>query len=353
MELGTQGLTWLGIALLVVQSGTFSGLNLAFFGVSALQLRTLASMGDEQADKVMRMRQDSNFLLTTILWGNVGTNVLLTMLSDSVMAGATAFVFSTFIITFGGEIIPQAYFSRHALRMAGLLSPLLRVYQAALYPLAKPSALVLDAWLGKESVDYIPEDQIAQALRQHVRAPDSEVSVVEGTGAINFMNLDDVLVGEAVDAQRRQCAHRVAGQGGRTFGEMQRWFERAILIGTVRTGAPRPNLNLGPDTVLGADDLLVLVARSYADCESGAARRPVSPRAAVEPLAPSAKAPRRVLILGWSRKLPVLLRELDRHGEAFEVDVVSSTPVAHRERALKRYGGKPSREGVALIPISE
>ncbi len=75
-----------------------------------------------QALKVAKLRQDSNFLLTTILWGNVGINVLLTLLSNSVMMGAVAFLFSTFVITFFGEIIPQVYFSRHALKVASLLA---------------------------------------------------------------------------------------------------------------------------------------------------------------------------------------------------------------------------------------
>ena len=48
------------------------------------------------------MRRDSNFLLTTILWGNVGVNVLLTLLSDSVLAGLAAFLFSTVVITVFG-----------------------------------------------------------------------------------------------------------------------------------------------------------------------------------------------------------------------------------------------------------
>jgi CBS domain containing-hemolysin-like protein len=48
--------------------------------------------------------------LATILWGNVGINVLLTMLSDSVLTGLGAFLFSTIAITVIGEITPQAYF---------------------------------------------------------------------------------------------------------------------------------------------------------------------------------------------------------------------------------------------------
>jgi metal transporter CNNM len=74
------------------------------------------------------MREDSNFLLTAILWGNVSINVLLTLLSNSVLAGVFAFLFSTVIITFFGEIIPQAYFSKNALRMASLLGPVLSIY---------------------------------------------------------------------------------------------------------------------------------------------------------------------------------------------------------------------------------
>ena len=194
--MGVETLTWIGIAVLVVQSGTFSGLNLALFGVTALRLQTLVNTGNEQAKAVLKLRQDSNFVLTTILWGNVGTNVLLTLLSDSVLAGLMAFVFSTFVITFGGEIIPQAYFSRNALKMASLLSPMLRFYQIVLYPLAKPAALILDVWLGKESIDYVPEEEIKDALKLHARVAASDISRAEGIGAINFMSLDDILVSQ-------------------------------------------------------------------------------------------------------------------------------------------------------------
>ena len=117
------GLTWLGIGLCVAQSGIFSGLNLALFGISALRLEAQSAAGDEDAARLLELRRDSNFLLTTVLWGNVGTNVLLTLLSNSVLAGAFGFIFSTFVITFGGEIIPQAYFSRNALRMATMMRP--------------------------------------------------------------------------------------------------------------------------------------------------------------------------------------------------------------------------------------
>ena len=121
-----ENLIWIGIAVCLMHSAMFSGPNLAFFSLSRLRLEAEAGAGNKRAARILVLRRDANFLLTTILWGNVGINVLLTLLSNSVMAGVSAFVFSTFLITFLGEIIPQAYFSRSAMTMASLLSPVMR-----------------------------------------------------------------------------------------------------------------------------------------------------------------------------------------------------------------------------------
>ena len=104
---------WIAIGFCIAQTGIFSGLNLAIFSVSRLRLEVEATGGNGDAAKLLRLRANSNFTLATILWGNVATNVLLT-LSRSVLAGVGAFVFSTVVITFLGEIFPQAYFSRNA-----------------------------------------------------------------------------------------------------------------------------------------------------------------------------------------------------------------------------------------------
>ena len=200
----TNALVWIGVLLCLSQSAMFSGLNLAFFSLSRFQLQIAVDSGDERAARVLKMRNDGSFLLTTILWGNVAINVLLTLLLGSVLAGLLAFVFSTVIITFGGEIIPQAYFSRHALRTASLLAPVLRVWQFVLAPVALPSARMLDRWLGAESIGYFREIELRELIRQHMDAADApDVDKVEGLGAMNFLALDDVVVadeGEPLDA---------------------------------------------------------------------------------------------------------------------------------------------------------
>jgi metal transporter CNNM len=200
--LSHETLIWIGIVMCALQSGIFSGLNLAFFSVSRLRLEVEAVDGDARAAVVLAMRRDSNFLLATVLWGNVAVNVLLALLSNSVLAGLAAFLFSTVVITFFGEIIPQAYFSRHALRMAAALAPMMRLYQVLLYVVAKPTAMVLDWWLGKEGIEYFKERTLRQLIIRHVQSADSEIAALEGMGALNFLDIDDIKAseeGEPVD----------------------------------------------------------------------------------------------------------------------------------------------------------
>lgn len=196
MSFNSELISWVGIVFCLSQSAMFSGLNLAFFSLSRLQLEVDVTQGVTEASKILALRQDSNFLLTTILWGNVGINVLLTLLSDSVMVGIMAFAFSTVFITLFGEILPQAYFSRNAMKMASILSPALRFYQFILYPVAKPAAKVLDMWLGKEGIDYLREQDLKNVIRKHVEAEEAEVDRLEGIGAVNFLTIDDIKVTE-------------------------------------------------------------------------------------------------------------------------------------------------------------
>ena len=194
---------WLGIAACIAQSAVFSGLNLAIFSLSQLRLQLEADGGNADAARLLELRKNSNQVLTTIIWGNVSTTVLLTLLSDSVLAGVYAFLFSAVVITLLGEILPQAYFARNALRMASRFLPFLKFYLLVLYPLTKPTAMLLDWWLGKEGITYLAERDI-RALIGRSAASGGDVGRLEAIGAQNFLDLDDVPVcdeGEQIHSQ--------------------------------------------------------------------------------------------------------------------------------------------------------
>jgi metal transporter CNNM len=195
--------TWFGIAACILQSALFAGLNLAVFSLSMLRLQIAADGGDKDAARVLELRKNANQVLATIIWGNVTTNVLLTLLSNSVLVGFAAFLFSAFAITLLGEIFPQAYFSRNALAMTARFLPFLQFYRVVLFPLARPTAMLLDWWLGSEGIAYLHERDIRLMIARHVTAG-GEISKLEATGAQNFLDLDDVPVcdeGEVVDAE--------------------------------------------------------------------------------------------------------------------------------------------------------
>ncbi len=146
----------------------------------------------------------------------------------------------------------------------------------------------------------------------------------------------------------------VEGQTGATFRSLCRRFPKAILLGFIRPGKRRPMLNPDPETVLKADDLPVFIARSFDDCVPGLdeAIGPASETATEVLRTPSGGA-RRVLVLGWSRKVPALLRELDRFGDdLFEIDIVSRTSLEVREAGMAWQGSWSSRGKVKQIEAS-
>ena len=171
-------------------------MTLGFFGLSRLRLEIQAETGDKDAQRILHLRNDAHLLLATLLWGNVASNVLIALLTESLLAGIGAFLFSTIGITFFGEIIPQAYLTKHALRASILLVPVVRFYQVVLFVFAKPSAMLLDAWLGKEQSHYFQEEEIAIMLRHHAVSQLSDLERLETQGAVNFLALDDILVEE-------------------------------------------------------------------------------------------------------------------------------------------------------------
>jgi metal transporter CNNM len=194
---------WFGIIVCIALSAIFSGLNMAVFSLGHLRLQIEADGGSKDAARVLELRKDSNQVLATVIWGNVGTNVLLTLLSDSILAGLGAFFFSAVMITLFGEIAPEAYFSRNALRMTARFLPFLSFWRVALFFVAKPTAMLLDWWLGAESIAYLHERDI-RSLVTRAAASGGDIGKLEATGVQNFLDLDDLTVteeGEPVHAQ--------------------------------------------------------------------------------------------------------------------------------------------------------
>lgn len=92
-------------------SALFSGLNLGLMSLDRTELKILCNTGSEAerryARQIQPVRDHGNFLLCSILLGNVLVNSTFTIILDGLTSGLVAVLCSTIAIVLFGEITPQ------------------------------------------------------------------------------------------------------------------------------------------------------------------------------------------------------------------------------------------------------
>lgn len=140
------------LIFLLSLSGLFSGLNLGLMSLTPDDLLVIQEAGTESdrkyARKIYPVRRKGNFLLCTILLGNVLVNSTATILLDMLVSGGLAVAGATLAIVIFGEIIPQAICSRHGLEIGSRTIGLTRLFMYLTIPIAYPLSKLLDIILG-------------------------------------------------------------------------------------------------------------------------------------------------------------------------------------------------------------
>lgn len=115
-------------------------------------------------------------------------------------------------------------------------------------------------------------------------------------------------------------------------------FPQAVVLGVVsmEDGAPSVHLDPARDVVLKEDDRLIFLAESYEHCKPTMGARAELPASRAGSLAPVPEpAQRRLLILGWSYKIPALLEELLASSDCrFVITILSKVVESEREKVL-------------------
>ncbi|KAG1063324.1 hypothetical protein G6F42_027231 [Rhizopus arrhizus] len=141
--------------VLVLTGGAFAGLTLGLMGMDETNLHVLIQSGTESEKKYAKqvlklLSRGKHWVLVTLLLSNVIVNETLPIILDGVLGGGwKAVVISTALIVIFGEVIPQSICVRYGLAIGAKASGMVLALMYIMYPIAYPTALLLDFFLGE------------------------------------------------------------------------------------------------------------------------------------------------------------------------------------------------------------
>lgn len=180
-------LTVIIIVVLLVFSALFSGLNLGLMALDKTELKILINTGNESERKyakiIQPVRNHGNFLLCSILLGNVLVNSMNATVMGSLTSGLFAVLFTTMLIVIFGEVTPQAICSRYGLLVGAKTIYITKSVMILTFPLAYPISKLLDWILGEEIGAVYNRERLKELVRVTNDGNDldkDEVNIISG-----------------------------------------------------------------------------------------------------------------------------------------------------------------------------
>ncbi|XP_061453685.1 metal transporter CNNM4-like [Rhineura floridana] len=195
---------WLKIILALILlglSGMFSGLNLGLMALDPMELRIVQNCGTAKEKKYATMiepiRRQGNYLLCSLLLGNVLVNSSFTILFDAMVgASVVAIVASTAGIVLFGEIIPQALCSRHGLAVGAKTIVITKFVMLLTFPLSYPISKLLDYLLGQEMGPRYNREKLMEMLKltePYIDLLKQEMNIIQGALELRTKTVEYVM----------------------------------------------------------------------------------------------------------------------------------------------------------------
>ncbi|XP_031418108.1 metal transporter CNNM2 isoform X2 [Clupea harengus] len=189
------------ISMLLCLSGMFSGLNLGLMALDPMELQIVQNCGTEKeknySRKIEPVRSQGNYLLCSLLLGNVLVNTTLTILLDDIAGnGLIAVVMSTIGIVIFGEIVPQAICSRHGLAVGANTILLTKFFMLLTFPASYPVSKLLDYLLGQEIGTVYNREKLLEMLRVTDPYNDlvkEELNIIQGALELRTKTVETVM----------------------------------------------------------------------------------------------------------------------------------------------------------------
>lgn len=188
------------ICLLLFLSAVTSGLNLGLMSLDMNELAVISSCGDQRersyARTIAPLRERGNYLLCSLLLGNVLVNSSLTVILEDLTSGLIAIIGSTLAIVVLGEILPQAFCARKGLAIGAKTIYLTYAFMIVTFPLSYPISCLLDWVLGKENGHAYDRERLMEFIRitgHHTQLEADEVAIISGALKLKKIKVDQIM----------------------------------------------------------------------------------------------------------------------------------------------------------------
>ena len=188
------------IVLLLFISAVTSGLNLGLMSLDMNELAVISACGDPRersyARTIAPLRKRGNYLLSSLLLGNVMVNATLTVILEEMTSGLVAIIGSTLAIVILGEIVPQAFCARQGLAIGAKTIYLTYAFMLITFPLSYPISWLLDTVLGEETGNVYDRERLMEFIRitgHHTQLDSDEVAIISGALKLKKIKVDQIM----------------------------------------------------------------------------------------------------------------------------------------------------------------
>ncbi len=181
---------------LLVLSAFFSGSETALTAASRGKLRAQADRGSKGAERALRMTEDSERLIGSVLLGNNVVNILAASLATAMftrMFGESSVALATLVMTLlvliFAEVLPKTYAITNAEKTAARVSPLIAVVIFLFSPIVGAVRILVRGVLRLFGVQTDPDSKILSAREEIAGA----ITLGHSEGAVEKEHRDRLL----------------------------------------------------------------------------------------------------------------------------------------------------------------
>jgi metal transporter CNNM len=187
------------VFVLILLSAICSGLNIAIMSLSLSELRRKAELRSRSAKRVLPLRENVHLTLAGILLANVAFASGAAIVLGNNFNGFIAVAISSLLLVVFAELLPQALFSKKALVICSVLSPLMKFFIIITYPISKPLQIALDKIFGStESSKLHTRRELGLMINEHLgeeasELDEDEVEIIKGALQLSEKQVGDIM----------------------------------------------------------------------------------------------------------------------------------------------------------------